>query len=231
MRLIRRSSIVGAAAAVISSCFPFGGTGYPAATTHTQAAEMSSTAPPLAAFVLRVAVAHLSLDDTEAVIGSDAARVSEAAIAPIDIARNVLVGELIREVEQHRVGTDGTAAAAAHVVKATDDAAPEIDQALTTLYESLDPWERIALDREVNTRFAGWSVSWDGGKSTDHAWLHSLATTELADRETIDVDAHETARHWAEGLVHEVEAKAPATFDDDAARAALVAGLRTQGHH
>lgn len=228
MRASRSTSLAAMAILVTSGCLYFGAIDR-GAVTHTRAAEMTSSTPPLAAFVLRTIIGRVTLDDAQAEIASAAGRESEQAIQRIDTARMLLIDELLRQVGQHRFVPAGAGAAADRVVQAIDDASPQIEHALANAFASLRPWQRVTLERDVSEHFAGWSASWSGGTPANHEWLGSLATPTLADRAILDADAHRTARQWADSLVHDVAANADTL--DDATTADLVTRLRAQGQH
>ena len=228
MRMIglnRRTAIGSVAVLVASGCIWLGSS-VDSSTTHVQSADIASQNPPLAAFALRVARADLPLDAKEDALAAKLERDCESWMQNIDRARVQLIDTLVDDVAQRRFSPATAKARADRVVSATDDAAPHLDGALAQLHDALDVWQRRALEQAVRSRFLGWSTSWNAQASNDHGWLTTLSAPALASGQTIDNDAHTTARHWADSLVDDVESKATSDAFSDADRRDLVTSLQ-----
>lgn len=219
VRLSRRSTIVGAALLMASGCMILRGTDR-AGTTELRSAEIASGTPPLAAFVLRVALTDLSLAPKEAEIASGLVRDAERWTRSIDDARAVLIEDLVRSLNAGRFVPESEAAAD-RVVAATEASGPWFDEALAKLHAALDPLQRRALVGRVRARFDGWSRDWSGGVASEHAWLATLETDAVTGASE---DARATARHWADGLLGAVRDNLARGDDDE--RAELVRRLR-----
>lgn len=190
--------------------------------TRVESADIASGTPPLAAFVLRVAVREVPLDGEQAARVGEIAKESEQWARPIDEARAVFIEVLVRSVEERRV-SPGIEGAAADVVRTTREAAPKYDAALRRLHAALEPSQRQELAQRVSGRFSGWAGEWKGGVPADHRWLGSIGTARL---ESSEADATATAQQWVDALAKEVRDKAELPSLDEPGRRELVARLR-----
>lgn len=206
----------------VSGCVNLGSSSSRRTATHVQSADIASGTPPLAAFVLRLAVTDVPLDGEQAFVASELARESERWARPIDEARAVFIETLVRSAEEGRMAATVDQAAAG-VVRATAESAPKYDSALHRLHRALEPSQRRELASRVATRFPGWSADWSGGSPGDHPWLSSIGSDRLERSET---DAAATAQRWTDALTKQVRGEIEAPSFDEPARRDLITRLR-----
>lgn len=223
VRIRRRDFVLVAAILAASGCMVLGGTLDRRGTTQVRSAEISTGTPTLQGFVVRIAVADVSLDPSQSALASGLARDSDAAARRIDEARVVFIEELSRAVETRQFAAPNALLAGNAVVDETANAATQLDQILAKLHGSLAPWQRRRLATRVRARYEDWRPAWKAGAYEEHAWLESIATDHLAS--SVD-DARATARRWVDALLADVRAGEKL---DDEGRRELVARLRQAG--
>jgi len=199
-------------------------------TTTLTAARTASMAPPLAAFVVRVAEDEDALGPGPSRAVEQLVREVDESVRPVEDARVVFVEVLARALTEGRFEPAPAHVAADRVVRATEQAAPALRSAIERLHAVLVPRQRAALVEAVTARFDRWAHVWGDapGSIDEHAWIGTFAGASPATSD-VERDAVTTARRWTSRLVGDVARIAEHPTLDARARSELASHLRATG--
>jgi len=166
----------------------------PVESATTLAAALPTQAPPLALFVLRVAVNELSANDSVLALEGEAERASR----PIAEARAKLAEALVVGVNEGYLNDGATNAERERLLLAIQQATPTLRATIERLHRGLSAADRVHLRDGVIARLDGWASSWTPKSS--HAWIDTLAGPVLAG-DALELDARETGQRWVDARV------------------------------
>jgi hypothetical protein len=215
-----------------------------ASTTHLTALHLGSRTPPLPVFVVRIAQSELPLSNEQAKSIGALSTDADATTQPIDDARIVFLELLAQSVEQGSFATTPVKTAADRLVRATEQATPQLVAQVEDLHRTLTPAQRRILVQIVTTKFDAWAPLWDAAEwepksepnrytarpleGAARQWIMAFRDEDTRALGTaITLDTTTRARQWTADLGRRIEMDLPKL--DPTQRRALIIRLRTDG--